>query len=532
MKTTPILGVLLLSLLMGCELFSETGDAPDMSSPMVVEDMEARRDQGVMRAPTTLVLSPNPINVALDTTVTVRASLLDQDDMPISAIGDPPVWGSADPSIAVVDAEGVVTGLSVGTTELRVAAVGLTATAQVNVSETPIIASALRVTPDAVSLRIGDQTSLTAVVLDQANEPLQGAVVTFSTPDDDILQVTPNGEVTALAAGMGQVNVTHESLTASVEVQVTANEPTRVVLEPNSVSMTVGQIVGVRATFFDDMDQEVACDATWSVQDPQIADVNQAGEVKSLTIGTTTIRVACGGVEGSIPLDVTDIDLGRELRNPTVLKSWFRADLGVEFQPNGQIQSWTDVSGNRVKMATGGTGPKLVMNAVGGRPALEFAGDAQLGLNDGFLPFESATIFIVARNDNAMHRGQLLSNCSAGGNNQLRYDGSSRRLLVFSDSYFVPAEVTLANDTTDFQILSVLIDASTETINVAQNGVRSGATSITVRPGGAWRFGQIGARCSNEFLEGHIAEILIYNQILGTTDQRTILDYLSQRYGL
>ncbi len=81
------------------------------------------------------------------------------------------------------------------------------------------------------------------------------------------------------------------------------------------------------------------------------------------------------------------------------LALWLRADLGV-LQKDGLVQQWQDQSGNVMNgiQATANARPKLIADALGGLPAIEFDGQNDfLSLPDGFGDFgKGLTGFMVA----------------------------------------------------------------------------------------------------------------------------------------
>ncbi|MYB04785.1 MAG: leucine-rich repeat protein [Gemmatimonadetes bacterium] len=119
--------------------------------------------------------------VALGDTVRYSASLLDGAGQPIP---DASIrWTTTDPSVAVVDASGLVTAVANGTTDVSATSAGLSGTATVIVAQ---IAGQLHVVAGAgQSARAGNalREAVTVVVEDGGGSPVSGAEVAFQPAD-------------------------------------------------------------------------------------------------------------------------------------------------------------------------------------------------------------------------------------------------------------------------------------------------------------------------------------------------------------
>ena len=115
---------------------------------------------------------------------------------------------SSDTSVATVSNEGVVTPLKAGTAAITILAVesGQSDVVTVTVEGDSVIGvNSVSVSPESVTLQVGESTTLTAAV---SPETASNQNVTWETSTNDILSITPSGNtvtVTALAAGEGTV---------------------------------------------------------------------------------------------------------------------------------------------------------------------------------------------------------------------------------------------------------------------------------------------------------------------------------------
>lgn len=275
---------------------------------------------------------------------------------------------------------------------------------------------------------------------------------------------------------------------------------------------------------------ETYCEFVWSSQDPTVARVDTTGMVRGLAPGITDVSVECRGATDRVRFYINDSGLAFALTNPDDLAMWFRADVGLNFSGGAQVEQWEDLSGNGfiVGNDTFSRHPMRVSSAVNDKPALRFTGNQDLRTTGSHVALDEATILVVAKNDEANHRGQILSNCTDGGNNQFRYDGSQTGLYLYGQNNGLDESVTVGSPTTTYQLLTVVL--SNSQLQVFQNGQEQ--ASVSVSANGSWNFGQIGARCSSERLEGHIAEIMVYGRTLSDAERQEVEAYLTGRYGL
>jgi hypothetical protein len=151
----------------------------------------------------TRVLMPNSPTLALDagSTSQLTATLsggCDSDDRTVR-------WQSSDPLIATVDSAGRVTAITGGS-------VTITGTAAVDQSQTAVVvtvrarlATTIDAKPDVDSLSPLGTRALSAVVRDQNGNVLATAAVAWRSLTPALATVTPQGVVTAVAAGTATI---------------------------------------------------------------------------------------------------------------------------------------------------------------------------------------------------------------------------------------------------------------------------------------------------------------------------------------
>ncbi len=168
--------------------------------------------------PTTITISPASATLqSLGETVRLAATVQDQNGQTMSDAAV--AWASGDPSVATVDASGLVTAVANGSTTVTASTGAISATVGVTVEQRP---ASVDVGPATSTLAsVGDTVRLSAQVLDAKLNPV-GAVegVTWSSDDPSVATVDADGLVTAVENGSASVTASFEDFSATATVAV------------------------------------------------------------------------------------------------------------------------------------------------------------------------------------------------------------------------------------------------------------------------------------------------------------------------
>lgn len=124
--------------------------------------------------------------------------------LPENAYDKTVTWKSADESIAVVSADGTVSGVLKGNTQIQAVSADGRVTARCNVSVIRNV-SGVEITPSSKTLYVGETATLAAKVLPEgADNP----AVKWSTADSRVASVSANGVVTAVGSGVTSIFAT------------------------------------------------------------------------------------------------------------------------------------------------------------------------------------------------------------------------------------------------------------------------------------------------------------------------------------
>ncbi len=226
--------------------------------------------------------------VSLDATATVyvgKTSTLAATITPANATNKAVTWSSSDETIATVDANGVVTGVKVGTATITVTTVDGSKTATCEVTVEHIAIETITVSEKTLSMSMESDP----VQLEAAFTPAEATdnKITWSSSDDKVATVV-NGVVTAVGIGTAEITAKNSNGTVSdvCTVTVSAISVTGVTVDKTTAEISVGGTVVVTAT----VAPENASDKTviWSTSDDKVATVAN-GIVSGVSAGTVTI---------------------------------------------------------------------------------------------------------------------------------------------------------------------------------------------------------------------------------------------------
>jgi alpha-tubulin suppressor-like RCC1 family protein len=170
--------------------------------------------------PRSVEVTPNPASVDVGATIQLSATVRDLGGNDLT--GYTPSWSTDDTAIATVDASGVVSGQSGGSTTINASVddgtgTTVTGTASVDVGS-PV--AAVVVNPASVGLFPGEQAQTNVTLEDANGNTLTGRAVTWSSQDTAIATVDSNGLVDAVSSGSTTITAESEGVSGTVALEV------------------------------------------------------------------------------------------------------------------------------------------------------------------------------------------------------------------------------------------------------------------------------------------------------------------------
>ena len=242
----------------------------------------------------TLTISLSEATLHVGDTLALTCSVL-----PLTTTNPSVRWTSSDPTVVTVDTLGRCQALALGVAQISVSTLdGSALTAFCSVLVAPVLADSLILTPDELTLTIGDSATLTAQVFPLTTT---NPTVHWQSSAPGIVRVDNQGRI--WADGVGDAIITAStadgsSLIAECYVLVEPVWVTSIVLSADSIALFEDENATLTATVF-------PANATfpqveWASLDETVATVSAEGRVTGVKPGTTTIIVTA--LDGS---DVT-----------------------------------------------------------------------------------------------------------------------------------------------------------------------------------------------------------------------------------
>ncbi len=240
--------------------------------------------------PASVKITPPKLTISgLKKSQALRAEVLDKKGAPIDGI--PVSWESGKPSVASVEASGLVRSAGPGSAMLTAKAAELSASVKVTVVDVATVT----VAPPRVTLAgaKGSTAVMSAEALDSAGKPVDAKPV-WTTSDPKVVTVDENGKLTSVAEGKAAVTASLGDIGASAELRILFREIAAFEVSPQTVPLKVGDTQHLTVVARDASGAVVEDVAVvWSSSDPKTA-VCANGMVKAISQGTATVRALCG----------------------------------------------------------------------------------------------------------------------------------------------------------------------------------------------------------------------------------------------
>ena len=215
-------------------------------------------------------------------------------------------WESGDPSVAGVDAFGLVTAAANGTATVTATSGSASGTAAVTVAQE---VNAVMVEPATDTLvAFGDTVRLVAQAADANGHAVEDAEFAWESGDPSVAGVDAFGLVTAAANGTATVTATSGSASGTAAVTV-AQEVNAVMVEPATDTLVMGDTLRLTAYAVDANGYAVeGAGFSWASEDPSVAAVDATGLVMGVAEGRAMIAAAAGSARGTAQITVHSAD--------------------------------------------------------------------------------------------------------------------------------------------------------------------------------------------------------------------------------
>jgi galactose oxidase-like protein/Big-like domain-containing protein len=201
----------------------------------------------------------------------------------------------------------------------------------------------VEVSPDSVSIAVGETRQLAAALQDAGGEPLTGRPVSWATDDPQVATVSSTGLVSAVAPGTATITATSEGKSGAARVTViAASAPVASVeVEPTAPTVAVGSTVLLTATPEDAAGQPLSGrDVTWATDNPPVATVSTTGRVTAVAAGLAVITATSEGQTGTSSVTVTALSRSAVEGEWSSLRPSPVIQLHLHLLTDGRVLSW------------------------------------------------------------------------------------------------------------------------------------------------------------------------------------------------
>ncbi|MBO5488205.1 MAG: Ig-like domain-containing protein, partial [Eubacterium sp.] len=212
-------------------------------------------------------------------------------------------WSTLNARVATVNAEGVVTGVSSGTTFIRAQAYNGKIPGATEIVQVVVRDGVKGIALDSLekSVTVGSSISLVPIFTPESAFD-KGMTWTSSNPSVAKVELsgTSNGKVTGVAPGIALITGTANdgkftvACLVTVKAKVTAND-TKVTLKPTTKYLKLGKTFYITATVTGTSNKKVK----WSTSKKSVATVTSDGKVKGKKVGTAYIKATAQDGSGA-----------------------------------------------------------------------------------------------------------------------------------------------------------------------------------------------------------------------------------------
>ena len=215
------------------------------------------------------------------------------------------LWSSSKPSVATINASGLVSSVATGTTTVSAVWGAVSQSTTLTVSNVKLVS--ITISPATPRVEKGTSLKFTATGVYSDGSTAQLAVVSWRSSKPQFGNMRSSGILHAKKAGTLTVSASASGVTGTTTVTVGTGTLVTVDITPANSVVSAGstQQFTATGTFSDGTTQDVTINAHWSSTVPSVATIANApvhaGLATTFATGTTTIGVNRGGITAATP---------------------------------------------------------------------------------------------------------------------------------------------------------------------------------------------------------------------------------------
>ena len=206
-------------------------------------------------------------------------------------------------------------------------------------------------------------------------------------------------------------------------------------------------------------------------------------------------------------------------------------DAGTTLAANNEtVQQWNDQSGNgnHVSQSTAVNRPTYKTSGINSKASIDFDGIGDF--MDSTTPVVSApnTVFAVFNQTTNTINGGVVWDSDSGDRHNFFWRNSSG----FYEAAAVNAEVTTISTLTADYIAAVVYNGASSSIHMNGADVGDGSVDLGSNSLNGITVGALRSNITGWYMDGQIAELVVYNSVLSTADRQAVETYLADKWGI
>lgn len=215
------------------------------------------------------------------------------------------------------------------------------------------------------------------------------------------------------------------------------------------------------------------------------------------------------------------------------LQLWLdAADTSTIIESSGSVSQWNDKSGNgnNATQGSGSNQPTTGTVTQNGKNVIDFDGNDYLILPSALysIPNGDHTIFFISKQD-AMSAERLISAAASGTTRHSAEYTAAGNIVYFNNASFNNVQASI--NETAFNVIGFGKSGTTQFIQI-NNGTAVTDNAGTNISGIDLYYIAVNQLASSGFLDGNIAEIIIYNRALSAAEKILVYQYLGAKWGI
>ena len=244
-----------------------------------------------------------PAKINAGDTATLEASVY-----PSNAEDKTITWESSNSDVIQVSSSGSLTAVAVGTATIT-AKTSRGTSKKFTITVTEVMAESISIVKDDADILLGDSQYLKC---EFNPENTTDKTIEWTSSDESIISIAPNGEITANKLGIATITVTHKELSDSIDIEVKPVDAKSIeIILPDDVETNdegIPKLIkGKQLQLQTKIEPENTTykDIEWSVSDETIATIDENGVITAIETGKVVITAtAKSGVTETIEIEV------------------------------------------------------------------------------------------------------------------------------------------------------------------------------------------------------------------------------------